>query len=319
MACIRDSLHYTGDVQGPINREPDDKLDPSLRPNSASSGIRRLYVVVVDSNCTTTSCVCVLSSSSSLSTSCCSSCSSSNSSSSYSSLLSSSADATSTTTTTTSTTTTSTSTTTSTTTIFTTTRLLHVVLVGTGSWFCGTFCCSDLSYRAFDFFTTLSKYFSLNSFDSLVNMPQVTNHSIKKVTTSRKQKSNLAENNNNDNAKQATKSDDDSRAASTMIDRNGACLVWFLCNFLFVLLCGVNVSRRALSFLLSFATEQSKWLRRIRLLMYVLMLFGMSCYLLKRRVFRYRKLTAASNNNRRPQQLPRVRADSKACKLVTYC
>lgn len=38
----------TGDVQGPINREPDDKLDPSLKQQQSSSGIRRLYVV--DSN-----------------------------------------------------------------------------------------------------------------------------------------------------------------------------------------------------------------------------------------------------------------------------
>lgn len=41
-------MHYA-EVQGPINREPDDKLDPSLRQSSQqASGIRRLYVV--DSN-----------------------------------------------------------------------------------------------------------------------------------------------------------------------------------------------------------------------------------------------------------------------------
>lgn len=44
---------HAGDVQGPINREPEEKLDPSLKNQAASSssstsGIRRLYVV--DSN-----------------------------------------------------------------------------------------------------------------------------------------------------------------------------------------------------------------------------------------------------------------------------
>jgi hypothetical protein len=35
-------------VQGPINREPEEKLDPTLKQQQSSSGIRRLYVV--DSN-----------------------------------------------------------------------------------------------------------------------------------------------------------------------------------------------------------------------------------------------------------------------------
>lgn len=34
-----------GEVQGPINKEPEEKLDPSIKPNSTSSGIRRLYVL----------------------------------------------------------------------------------------------------------------------------------------------------------------------------------------------------------------------------------------------------------------------------------
>lgn len=33
-----------GEVQGPINREPEEKLDPSIKQNQATSGIRRLYV-----------------------------------------------------------------------------------------------------------------------------------------------------------------------------------------------------------------------------------------------------------------------------------
>ena len=38
-----------GEVQGPINKEPEDKLDPSTKASQSPSGIRRLYVVVVDS------------------------------------------------------------------------------------------------------------------------------------------------------------------------------------------------------------------------------------------------------------------------------
>ena len=36
-------------MQGPINKEPEDKLDPSSKASQSPSGIRRLYVVVVDS------------------------------------------------------------------------------------------------------------------------------------------------------------------------------------------------------------------------------------------------------------------------------
>lgn len=46
----KQELSYGGEVQGPINKEPDEKLDPTKQTNisQASTGIRRLYVV--DSN-----------------------------------------------------------------------------------------------------------------------------------------------------------------------------------------------------------------------------------------------------------------------------
>lgn len=40
-----------GEVQGPINKEPEEKLDPSSKPTSStSSGIRRLYVLNTTTN-----------------------------------------------------------------------------------------------------------------------------------------------------------------------------------------------------------------------------------------------------------------------------
>lgn len=43
---LRDNFNNSGEVQGPINREPEEKLDPASK--QSQSGIRRLYVT--DSN-----------------------------------------------------------------------------------------------------------------------------------------------------------------------------------------------------------------------------------------------------------------------------